>query len=164
MLMIDNDPKQMFVLNDYYESSGSYQSGNVSYRLTDMSEGKHELTFRAWDLLNNSTSRSLNFEVIKGLEPTMYSIIAYPNPLRVSETMHFRVDYDQPDELMLVDIYVYSPQGNLVYHTSRQGTEQHSFAVDNTYLTPGVYMYRVTFTTTTGASTGKAGKLVVIEN
>jgi len=163
MLTIDANPNQMYVVNDYYESSGSYQSGKVSYRLTDLSEGQHTLTFRAWDLLNNSASASLSFNVVKGLEPTMYSIVAYPNPLRVGEAMHFQVDYDQPDELMEVNVYVYSPQGELVYHSARKGTEQHSFAVDNMHLSPGVYMYRVAFTTTNGDSTGKAGKLIVME-
>jgi len=64
---------------------------------------------------------------------------------------------------MEVNVYVYSPQGELVYHSARKGTEQHSFAVDNMHLSPGVYMYRVAFTTTNGDSTGKAGKLIVME-
>ncbi len=163
LLTIDGDPNMVYVLNDNYESSGSYQSGRVNYGLSGLPEGNHTLTFRAWDLLNNSSSEALSFTVVNGLEPTMYSIIAYPNPLRVDETMHFTIDYDQPDELMEVGIYVYSPQGQLVYQSSRQGTEQHSFALDNTYLTPGVYLYRVTLTTTEGKSTGKSGKLVVYE-
>lgn len=164
LLTIDDDPKQMYVVNDYYTSSGSFQSGKVSYRLSNLTEGKHRLTFRAWDLFNNSATAALNFEVVKDLEPTMYSVISYPNPLRVSETLHFTIDYDQPDELMQMDVDVYSPTGQLVYHISRKGTEQFTFAIDNANLTPGVYMYRVALTTTAGDMTSKSGKLIVIEN
>ena len=163
MLTIDDDPKLMYVLNDYYEPTGGYQSGSVSYRLNNLSEGKHSLTFRAWDMLNNSTTRTLTFDVTLGLEPTIYSVIAYPNPLRVNEAMQFRIDYDQPDELMEVHVYVYSPQGELVYHSMRKGTEQHSFAVSDAHLKPGVFLYRVALTTTEGVVTGKTGKLIVYE-
>ena len=164
LLTIDSDPNKMFVVNDYYASTGSYQSGQVSYRISELAEGQHTLTFRAWDLLNNSASESLTFEVVKGLEPTMYSVMTYPNPLRVSEVLHFTIDYDQPDELMEMNVYVYSPSGELVYQAQRKGTEQYSYSIDDARLTPGVYMYRVSLTTTNGDLTGRAGKLVVIED
>lgn len=163
LLTIDSDPNKMYVVNDYFSSTGSYRTGQVSYRLSELEEGKHNLTFRAWDLLNNSASASLNFEVVKGLEPTMYSVMTYPNPLRVNEVLHFTIDYDQPDDLMEMDAYVFSPEGELVYHASRRGTEQHTFAIDNAQLTPGIYMYRITLTTTNGDMTSKAGKLIVTE-
>ncbi|MBQ7531145.1 MAG: type IX secretion system sortase PorU [Paludibacteraceae bacterium] len=163
LLTIDADPNKMYVVNDYYASSGSYQSGQVSYRLDELEEGAHTLTFRAWDMLNNSSSKSLNFEVVKGLEPTMYSVMSYPNPVRVNEVLHFTIDYDQPDELMEMNVYVFSPQGERVYHAQRKGTEQYTFSIDDARLTPGVYMYRVSLTTTNGDLTGRAGKLIVIE-
>ena len=102
--------------------------------------------------------------MVKGLEPTMYSVISYPNPVRVSEVMHFSIDYDQPDELTEMTVDVYSPAGALVYHAEEKGTEQHSFSISEVHLTPGIYVYRVSLTKTDGSSTGKSGKLVVIEN
>lgn len=164
LLTIDGDANQMYVLNDYYESGGSYQQGQVSYPMSALAEGRHTLTFRAWDLLNNSSMALLTFEVVKDLEPTMYSIMSYPNPVRSNEVMHFAVDYDQPDELMEMNVYVYSSTGKLVYHSSRKGTEQHSFSVSDAQLTPGVYVYRVALTKTNGDTAGKSGKLVVLEN
>ncbi len=164
MLTIDSDPNKMFVLNDYYTSSGSFQSGLVSYQLSELEEGQHTLTFRAWDLLNNSSTKSLSFEVVKGLEPTVYSVISYPNPVRMREVVHFSVDYDQPDELTEMAVDIYSPTGALVYRATEKGTEQHSFSISDVRLTPGIYVYRVTLTKTDGSSAGKSGKLVVIEN
>ena len=78
--------------------------------------------------------------------------------------MHFSIDYDQPDELMEMNVYVYSPTGMRVYHSSRKGTEQHSFSVSDANLTPGIYTYRIELTKTNGDTAGKSGKLIVIEN
>ena len=67
ILKLDNDDKQEFVLNNYYESVfGSYNSGVVTYPLTNLTPGKHKLFFRAWDLQNNSASAELEFEVVEG--------------------------------------------------------------------------------------------------
>ena len=164
LMTVDDDPEKMYILNDYFSSGNDYRSGLVSYRMEEQEEGRHTLTFRAWDLMNNSATASLSFEVVKGMQPTMYSVMTYPNPVRVSETMHFVVDYDQPDELLEMNAYVYAPSGELVYTTSRKGTEQHTVSVDDAHLTPGIYVYRICLTTTAGVMTSKAGKLIVIEN
>ena len=56
LLVIDNDPKQTYVLNNYFNASNnSYQEGQVSYKMPEQTEGAHTLTFRAWDLYNNSS-------------------------------------------------------------------------------------------------------------
>lgn len=163
LLTIDDDPNKMFILNDYFSSLGSYQSGQVSYRMNDLEPGHHSLSFRAWDLLNNSATASLRFEVVEGLEPTVYSVMSYPNPLRVNESLHFRIDYDQPDDLSEMDAYVFSLDGELVYHSSRKGTEHYTYSIDDAHLTPGVYMYRISITTSKGKLASRAGKLIVIE-
>ena len=163
LLTIDDDPNKMFILNDYFSSLGSYQSGQVSYRMSDLEPGHHSLFFRAWDLLNNSATASLQFEVVEGLEPTVYSVMSYPNPLRVNESLYFRIDYDQPDDLSEMDAYVFSLDGELVYHSSRKGTEHYTYSIDDAHLTPGVYMYRISITTSKGKLASRAGKLIVIE-
>ncbi len=64
-LAIDNDPLLTFILNgDFVPSPGDYTSGTVSYRLPRLDIGQHTLTFRAWDVLNNSTVITLPFEVV----------------------------------------------------------------------------------------------------
>lgn len=163
LLTIDDDPAQMIVLNNYFLSGEDYRSGLISYRMTEQTEGQHVLTLRAWDMLNNSNTASLSFEVVKGLNPQMYSVVSYPNPVRVHETMYFDIAYDRPDELLEMNIYVYAPSGELVYSMYRKGTEQHSMSISNCNLTPGIYIYRTTLTTSEGVSTGKPGKLIVIE-
>ena len=163
LLAIDNNPLLMMVLNDYYTSSGSYQSGVVSYQIPALADGQHTLSFRAWDMLNNSTTKSLSFYVVTGLDPTVYSVMTYPNPARVSEKINVVVEYNQPDALVDMHMYVYTPEGQLVYTLQRRGTDQHTFAIENATLKAGIYVYRVALTTGNGTTVSKAGKLIVTE-
>ena len=72
LLIVDNDPKMTYSLNEYFTAAnGSYQEGQVSYLMEKMVEGAHSLTFRAWDMLNNSTTQTLNFVVETGLDPSI---------------------------------------------------------------------------------------------
>ncbi len=65
ILAIDNDPLMTFTLNsNFKQSPGDYTRGTVSYRLPQLSVGNHTLTFRAWDVLNNSTTVTVPFEVV----------------------------------------------------------------------------------------------------
>ena len=73
ILKLDNDNKQEYVLNNYYETQfGSYNSGIVRYQLKDLVPGKHKLMFRAWDLQNNSSSVELEFEVVDNFKMFFY--------------------------------------------------------------------------------------------
>ena len=109
MMIVDNDPKQIYVLNEYFTSANdSYTSGQVSYLMGELPDGPHSLTFRAWDLLNNSTTKSLNFIVEAGLDPSIYSVISYPNPVRQTGVLNLMVNYDQPDELLSSEIYLFN--------------------------------------------------------
>ncbi|MEI7505049.1 MAG: type IX secretion system sortase PorU, partial [Paludibacter sp.] len=62
MMTIDIDPNQSYVLNDYFQATAnSYKDGEVKYKLAEMANGKHTLTFRVWDLLNNSSTKTIEF-------------------------------------------------------------------------------------------------------
>jgi hypothetical protein len=64
-LVIDGKIIYTYNLNSYLESDGDdYCQGVVRYQLPTLSLGPHKLRFRAWDLLNNSSKVTLNFNVI----------------------------------------------------------------------------------------------------
>ena len=70
LLTIDGDASQTYVLNAYYEGVfGDYTQGTVSYLIPEMAPGKHTLTFRAWDVLNNTNQVTLDFVVDTQLDP-----------------------------------------------------------------------------------------------
>jgi hypothetical protein len=64
--IIDSDMSKSIILNDYFEyDTNSFTSGSLSYVLGPLNEGKHTLTLRAWDIINNMGEESIDFEVVK---------------------------------------------------------------------------------------------------
>lgn len=164
LLVVDNDVKQTYVLNDYFTATNnSYQSGIVSYRFSELKEGPHALTFRAWDLLNNSASASLRFEVVKNLNPILFSVITYPNPVQRYETLNLHINYDQPDEIIKADLFISNINGEMVYHEENAVDEDFVINLGQLGITAGIYIYNIHIQTSTGAtSSSKSGKLIVL--
>ena len=164
LLVVDEDPQLTYVLNDYFVAqNNSYQQGLVSFRMPELADGQHSLTFRAWDLLNNSCTEKLNFQVIKGLEPYIYQVLAYPNPVSRNGQLNFRVEYDQPDELVETEIYMYDVSGKLINASYQKGVEGIQWNMSEMNIAPGIYIYQVRIKTTTSDFVSKAGKIIVCE-
>ncbi len=162
MLTVDNDPKQIYVLNDYFTTENdSYQSGMVSYLMESLPDGPHSLTFRAWDLLNNSTTKSLNFIVEAGLDPSIYSVTTYPNPVQQSGVLNMIVAYDQPDELISTEIYLYNLNGQMVYNRTQDNPDYVAINLSEMALQPGVYMYTIKIKSETSKYSVSSGKIIV---
>ena len=63
-ITIDDELSNKIILNEYYEADiDSYQSGKVEYPLENLSEGIHTITFKVWDVFNNSSESSIEFFV-----------------------------------------------------------------------------------------------------
>ena len=162
MLIVDDDPKQIYSLNEYFTaSSNSYQAGQVSYLMDALSDGPHSLTFRAWDLLNNSTTQSLNFIVESGLDPSIYSVTTYPNPVQEQGIVNLVVNYDQPDELIQTEIYLFNLSGQMVYSHTQDNPDQVSINLAQLGLQPGVYVYNVRIKSASSKYSTTAGKIIV---
>ena len=164
MLVVDNSSKYTYVLNDYYTSTdGSYQRGQVSYLMEELAEGSHSLTFRAWDLMNNSSTASLNFVVEKGIGPNIYSIISYPNPVQATGTLNLVINYDQPDNVVETQINIYDMAGHLLWQTEMKNPDQVQINMSEIGLQPGLYMYNSRMKTEGSRYSSKSGKIVVVE-
>jgi hypothetical protein len=163
-MIIDADPKQTYVLNDYFSASNnSYQQGQISYKMAEQSEGMHSLTFRAWDLYNNSSIASLNYQVVKGMDPQIYKVVTYPNPVASTESLNIQIEYDQPDEVIQTAIYLYDISGKLVLAHTQKGAEGIRWNMSHMNVAPGIYVYQVNIKTTTSNYVSKAGKIIVTQ-
>ena len=70
LLTVDGDASTTYILNDCYTAEfGDYRRGTVAFDIPYLSPGKHVLTFRAWDVLNNTNEVQLDFTVDTGLNP-----------------------------------------------------------------------------------------------
>ncbi len=162
LLVIDNEIAQTYSMNDYFMSTNnSYTTGQVNYQLSALSEGPHQLFFRAWDLTNNSSSRTLNFEVVKNLSPTVYNMIVYPNPAPASGSVHVHLDYDRSESICEMSFYIYDIAGHLVWSHSQSNSEDITWDLSKMAVTPGLYIYQMRIKATNTGESVKQGKILV---
>jgi len=165
MLTIDQDPLQSYVLNDYFQSNpNSYSSGVVKYKLPAMVNGKHTLTFRVWDLLNNSTTKTANFEVVKGLIPEIFTVYNYPNPVRTQTSII--VKHDRPETILNTMVEIFDISGRKIWSFSQSGADNISWDLNTDTgrkVKTGIYLYRVSIKTTNSDFTSKTNKMLVVE-
>lgn len=163
LLVIDNDMNRNYVVNDYYTSeNNSYQRGTVSYILPEMNDGHHTLSFRAWDLLNNATTKTIGFSVNGELGPVVKSLIVYPNPVSEVGTLYLKMQNDRPDDMLSIHICFYDMVGHNVWSTTQTiDGETIALSMSEATLPPGTYIYQFTIQTATQSSKRQTGRLIV---
>lgn len=162
VLVLDDNANQTYSMNDYYTSTdGEYQQGLISYRLTDIAEGRHKLLFRAWDMLNNSSVATLNFEVVKNMTPSLYSLVVYPNPVARDGILHFYLDYDRSDYTCEIELTLYNISGQRVWSATLNNGSQIECNLAQVALSPGIYLYRFRIKTADTGYTTEVGKIIV---
>lgn len=164
-MIVDKDPTKSFVLNDYFQAAiNSYTDGQINFKLPLMAEGKHTLTFRVWDLLNNSTTKSLDFEVLKGLKPVIFRVYNFPNPVK-SQT-NFVIEHDRPETILKTTVDIFDLSGRKVWSFSQPTAENIHWDLvtsDGMKLKTGVYLYRININTTDSDICSKTNKLLIVE-
>lgn len=114
--LVLNDSKTVTVLNSNFSyEEGSDHSGHVRYQLPELEDGHYTLTFKVWDLLNNSTTRRMEFDVKSGLRINMESLAFYPNP--VQDKLMVRVQHNRPSEQITFRMSVYDLTGCELYRS-----------------------------------------------
>lgn len=165
-LILDYDTSSPVTLNDYFTYDfGSSTSGSISYPLEGLTEGRHTLAVRAWDLCDNSSTAYLTFFVVENL-PDAYDINAVNNPAYTSTNF---VTTLEPDESNQVTTEVYDIQGRRIwaktgsasgatyYSTIWNLTTQGGNPVDG-----GIYIYRAIVRSNSGTHETKSKKMIVV--
>ena len=169
-LVIDGQMSQTYVLNDYFEYDfGSYTSGKTYYNIPELEPGVHRLQFRAWDILNNSSTAELTFQVTRDLEPNFLDVNLTQNPVRSTTT--FLISHDRAGSELDVAIDIFDMSGRLLWTHEESGVAAgNTYAVDwnvssgsGHQLETGVYLYRVRLSSGGSRSSSKAKKMIVIK-
>lgn len=168
--VLDGDVANPYVLNDYYETApNTYKRGYVNFPLTNLSEGKHRITVKAWDVNNNSGEGYVDFEVVNGNVVQVQKLMNYPNPF--SDVTHFVFEHNHPDETMDAEVNIYTSGGYLVRTLKQRFTAGISRSNEITWdgtsdrgakLPAGVYIYRMQIATPQGIRTLAYQKLVIV--
>jgi hypothetical protein len=148
-LMIDQDLEHQIDLSGNFEyEPGSYQKGALSYQLSALPEGDHNLTIKAWDNANNSSLKSVDVKVSAQRELKLTQVMNYPNPFSTATSFYYCLSSDADK----VEVRIFTLAGRLIreipsasartgvnYSTTWDAKDQDGDEVAN-----GVYIYKIT--------------------
>ena len=149
---------------------GDYRSGNIGFSIPTLDYGHHKLLFRAWDVLNNSSTAELDFEVAKGMEPNCISLDCVRNSATNATT--FIITHDRAGCELQVQLDIFDTSGRQLWRYKESGVSS-----DNTYifdwdlsvdggrrLQTGVYLFKVSISSDGSGQSSKTKKLIVTNN
>lgn len=142
-------------VNFYFTpSTDGSPSGVINFPLENISDGYHTLMLRVWDTSGNSATRTIEFNVMDGLAPTIYRVYSDANPATTSA--NFYISHNQPDANASVTVTVYNLLGRPVWSGTTSGRSDMLRTVPVTWdltngggarVPRGIYLYRATITT-----------------
>jgi hypothetical protein len=164
-LCIDNQPARRYDLNNYFTPGREYGHGSIGFPIPELPAGPHTLVFKVWDILNNPTTDSLHFTVVKGIQPALSDVRTAPNPAR--ERTVFYLSHNRPESVLEVELRVYDLTGRIIWthaETSRsaQAIEWNLVGDNGSRVAPGVYVYQAVIRTPGGKETTLSKKLIVL--
>lgn len=154
VLVLNGDQRNSIVLNSFFSNElNEYQRGTLRYQLAQIPPGKHQLQLKAWDLVNNSNTASLEFTVVNKEQLKIAQVRNFPNPFKAmgGKTV-FAFEHNHPNTDLQVQIDVVDAAGAAVTQIRKtlntQGTRNIEIAWDGTTqqgrkCLPGVYYYKL---------------------
>ena len=159
IVTLDNNPATTRSLNAFYQANiNTYQYGTVRYQLPTLTPGPHTLQVRAWDNVNNSSTRTLGFTVVAtagsaganggangggsggtntpgDMSPLVIDkVMNFPNPFTQSTTFSF--EHNFPGQNIVVNLSIYTQNGKLVKQINKtvntSGTRNVQITYDGT--------------------------------
>ena len=169
-VILDANSSKPVILNDYYEANlNSYQSGRVRYPYDALSEGNHSLTFKVWDIQNNSSTVTSDFIVAKSAELALQHVLNYPNPFTTRTKFMFQ--HNQACNPLKVTVQIYTVTGKIVKTiqkaTGCEGSAPEGIEWDGRddygdKLARGVYIYKLAILDVDNKKAEKIEKLVIL--
>jgi hypothetical protein len=168
--VVDQSGDKTYILNDYYQSDlDSYQKGTVRYQLSDLSEGPHSVSFKVWDVFNNSSLVETDFIVAKSAKLALDRVFNYPNPFTTNTNFYFQ--HNQCCTGLNVQVQIFTVSGKLV-KTIEQFVRTEGFISESIFwdglddfgdkIGKGVYVYRLKAIDSNGSKADKFEKLVIL--
>lgn len=169
--IIDGDESNPFIINDYYQADvDDYSNGTASFTLRDLEVGLHTLTFKAWDVYNNSATSEIQFTVAGNDDLKITNILNYPNPF--VDYTEFWFNHNRPFEPLKVQIQVFTVTGKVIWTKNQIITTDGFLSRDIIWdgkddfgesIAKGVYVYKLTVNSTlTNKRVEKYEKLVIL--
>jgi hypothetical protein len=169
-LIIDGDLSKTYILNNYFQYNfGDYHSGTIGFNIPELTAGSHKLLLRAWDVLNNSSTAELTFNVDPKLKPDIVNIVCVRNP--ASSNTRFMITHDRIGSEIDVALEIYDTSGRILWRRSESAvptdqtyTIDWDLTVNGQRLKTGIYLYRVLVSSNGSSEASVAQKLIVTGN
>lgn len=168
--ILDGNTEDAFVLNEFYEADlDNYQSGQVNFPFKDLPEGKHTITLKAWDVANNSSESTIEFNVVEDREIAIDNLVNYPNPFTTNTEFIFQ--HNQPGIPLDVKLQIFTVSGKLVKSIDEVVVSEGYLSRDIRWdgrddfgdrIGKGVYVYKIKVRSRNGSITEKYEKLVIL--
>jgi len=169
--IFDGTKSEQVILNQFYEADkNSYQKGAFRYPVSSLSEGKHTVTVKVWNINNELSQEYLEFYVENSANLALLHVLNYPNPFTTSTNFFF--EHNQSNQVFDVLIQIYTISGKLVktistnYYT--EGNRSNPIAWDGRddygdRIGRGVYIYKVRLKNEQQQIAQKIEKLVILK-
>ncbi len=152
MLLVVNEDEQnaIDISSGFRSETNSFQNGIVEWELPQQQLGSNSLSLRAWDVLNNSSSASLDYFVAADEDLVLKNVYNYPNP--TAGDTKFVFEHNQPiGTSASIQVRIYTLSGRLI--RSIETDEALAGGViqlpwngrdeDEDRLATGVYLYKL---------------------
>lgn len=163
------DGKTYADVRDFYQPElGDPCSGSITYPLSTLEPGDHELSLTVFDNFGNFTTATVPFRVAIGTAPNIYDVNTDVNPATTS--VNFILSHDRPSEMIDCVIDVFDLSGRKVWSGNAGSSGRYDTTMrvawdlcdgSGARVPRGIYLYRATVTTTQGTSASKTRKLAV---
>ncbi|MGZ2370791.1 type IX secretion system sortase PorU [Ancylomarina sp. YFZ004] len=168
---IDQNKDNSIELNDHYQAElDSYQKGQITYQLSNLEEGEHQLNLKVWDNVNNSSESQIDFIVAQDAKLAIKHLLNYPNPFTTNTGFYF--EHNQASGEIEILIQILTVSGKLV-KTITTSINSSGFRIGpinwdgkddfGDSIGRGVYFYRVKLRTEDGKTANKFQKLVILK-
>ncbi|MFD2564909.1 type IX secretion system sortase PorU [Aquimarina rubra] len=170
--ILDGDDSNPFILNDFYETEvDDFTKGLVNFKFRDLEPGLHTLTFKGWDVYNNSSTQEIQFVVTDAAGFTLNNVLNYPNPF-VSHTEFWFEHSGAINDVLEVQVQVFTVSGKVIWTQNQTLSGKTSYREDIQWngrddfgdkLGKGVYVYKISVKSTlTNQRVEKFEKLVIL--
>ena len=167
---MDSKTENRYVLNDYFENDlDSYQSGKVRYPFKNLESGPHTISFKVWDVYNNSSEATTDFIVSESATLALDHVLNYPNPFTTHTTFMF--EHNRPYSPLDVQVQIFTVSGKLIKTISDKiitdGYRSDKMQWDGLddfgdRIGKGVYIYRLRVKANDGEYADKFEKMVIL--
>ncbi len=168
--VLDNNTQNTYDLTNYFQPAlNSYQRGTITYPFTSLPPGKHSLSLRVWNVYNNSTQSTTEFNVESQSNLQLNHVLNYPNPFTTHTQFYFEIN--EVCDVMDVQIQIFTVAGKLVKNilttvkTDSFRSEPINWDGRDDFgdkIANGVYIYHIKVRTSDGTTADTFQKLVIL--